>query len=97
MIDMVHDKLLKTVCLTLMCLSSIYSQSLYENDFQQYTTFNKENKESSVQVLLEVKWTDLNEKMLNLQDCNDRNNSTLDVYKSLLRTYNKRLVPNGRL
>lgn len=74
MIDMVHDKLLKTVCLTLMCLSSIYSQSLYENDFQQYTTFNKESNESSVQVLLEVKWTDLNEKMLNLQDCNDRNN-----------------------
>lgn len=92
MINMV----LKTVCLTLMCLPSIYSQSLYENDFQQYSAFNKENRDSSVQILLEEKWTDLNDKILKLQYCNDRKNSSLEVYKSFLRTYNKRLVPNGR-
>lgn len=92
---MLHIQLLKTTFLTLMYLTSILPQSLYDNDFQQYHTFNRESRESSVKDLINVTETILKERTFKLEECNGRHNSIVDAYSELLRMNNKEIIPNG--
>lgn len=92
---MVHVQLFKTACLTLMCLPSICSQSLYENDYQQYQTFNRESREYSLHYSLDITRILQKETGFNLKECNGRHNEILDAYNILMRMYNQGLKPNG--
>lgn len=78
-----------------MYLTSILPQSLYDNDFQQYHTFNRERRESSVEDLIKVTETILNKRTFKLEECNGRHNSVVDAYSELLRMSNKGITPNG--
>lgn len=41
-----------TACLILVCVTCIFSQTLYETDHQQYTILNRESNEATVKSLL---------------------------------------------
>lgn len=94
--NMLHIQLFKTTFLTLMYLTSILSQSLYDNDFQQCHTFNRESRERSVEDLINVTETILKERTLKLEKYNARHNSIVDAYSELLRMNNKGIIPNGK-
>lgn len=94
--NMLHIQLLKTTFLALMYLTSILSQSLYDNDFQQYHTLNRESRERSVEDLINVTETILKERTFKLEKCNARHNSIVDAYSELLRMNNKGIIPNGK-
>lgn len=94
--NMLHIQLFKTTFLTLMYLTSILSQSLYDNDFQQCHTFNRESRERSVEDLINVTETILKERTLKLEKCNARHNSIVHAYSELLRMNNKGIIPNGK-
>lgn len=68
----------KTICLTMVFLTCILSQTLYENDYQQYTILNRESKEVSVQSLLDKTEALLKEKTLNFQKCIEMKDSYND-------------------
>lgn len=92
---MAHARHFKTACLTLMCLSSTCSQSLYENDYQQYQTFNRESRECSLHYSLDITRVLQKESGFNLKECNGRHNDILDAYNILMGMYNQGLKPNG--
>lgn len=68
----------KTICLTMVFLTCILSQTLYENDYQQYTILNRESKEVSVQSLLDKTEALLKEKTFNFQKCIEMKDSYND-------------------
>lgn len=88
---MLHSPLLKTTCITLLCLSSILPQSLYNSDFQHYHILNRESRE----IFVEDTLANLRERTFKLEECNSRHNSTLHAYSELLWMLNKRILPNG--
>lgn len=94
--NMLHIQLFMTTFLTLMYLTSVLSQSLYDNDFQKYHTFNRESRESSIEDLIHVTETILKERTSKLEKCNARYNSIVDAYSELLRMNNKGIIPNGK-
>lgn len=87
---MLHSPLLKTACITLLCLSSILPQSLYNSDFQHYHIINRESRE----IFVEDTLANLMERTFKLEECNSRQNSTVRAYSELLRMLNKRILPN---
>lgn len=93
--NMLHIQLVKTTLLTLIYLTSILSQSLYDKNFQQCHTFNRESSESSVEDLFNVTETILKERTFKLEECNGRHKSIVDAYSELLRMNNKGIIPNG--
>lgn len=68
----------KTACLTMVFLSCIFSQTLYESDYQQYTILNRESKDVSLQSLLDETEALLKEKTSYLQKCMDMKDSYND-------------------
>lgn len=92
---MVHVQLFKIVCLTLMCLPSTCSQSLYENDYKQYQTFNRESRDCSLHYSLDITRVLQKKTGFNLKECNGRHNDILDAYNILMGMYNQGLKPNG--
>lgn len=88
---MLHSPLLKTACITLLCLSSIFPQSLYNSDFQHYHILNRESRE----IFVEDTLANLRERTFKLEECNSRQNSTVRAYSELLRMLNTRILPNG--
>lgn len=63
----------KTTCLTfsLLFLTCIFSQTLYETDYQQYIILNRESKDVCLQSLLDERDALLKETTSNLQNCID--------------------------
>nr|XP_034307095.1 uncharacterized protein LOC117682794 [Crassostrea gigas] len=94
--NMLHIQLVKTTLLTLIYLTSILSQSLYDKNFQQCHTFNRESSESSVEDLINVTETILKERTFKLEECNGRHKSIVDAYSELLRMNNKGIIPNDK-
>lgn len=63
----------KTTCLTfsLLFLTCIFSQTLYETNYQQYIILNRESKDVCLQSLLDEREALLKETTSNLQNCSD--------------------------
>nr|XP_034307097.1 fucolectin [Crassostrea gigas] len=69
---------IKTTCLTfsLVFLTCIFSQTLYESDYQQNNILNRESKDVSLQSLLDETEALLKKKTSDLQNCN----AMMDAY-----------------
>lgn len=80
----------KTACLTLVFLSCIFSQTLYESDYQQYTILNRESKDVSLQYLLDETESLLKTKTFNLQNCIEMK----DAYNDSLILNNQEQTPS---
>lgn len=73
-----------------MLWTGIYSQKLYETDYQQYNILNRESREVFVNHLLDEAEALLKEKTSNLHDCVDKQ----DAYNNLLMLYSREQFPN---
>lgn len=79
-----------TACLTLVFLSCIFSQALYESDYQQYTVLNRKSKDIFFPIFNWWKGTLLNEKTSYVQKCIEMK----DSYHDSLILNNLEQTPN---
>lgn len=79
----------KTVCFTLVFFTCIFSQTLYETDYQLYS----ENNDESVQTSLDETEAFLKKKTSDLQKCIDKK----DAYNNLPTMNNQDQTPNGKV
>lgn len=77
--------------LTVVFLTSIRAQILYETDYQQYSMLNRESKEVSVHSLLGETEALLKKKTTDLQKLVDKE----DAYNDLMMMYSQGQIPNG--
>lgn len=74
--------------LTVVFLTSIRAQILYDTDYQQYSSLNRESKEVSVQSLVSETEALLKKKTSDLQEL-------VEKYDELLMMYSQEQIPNG--
>lgn len=79
--------------LTVVFLTSIRAQILYETDYQQYSSLNRESKEVSVQSLLGETEALLKKMTSDLQKLVDKE----DAYNDLMMMYSQGQIPNGEI
>lgn len=79
----------KTVCFTLVFFTCIFSQTLYETDYQLYS----ENNDESVQTSLDETEAFLKKKTSDLQKCIDKK----DAYNNSPTINNQDQTPNGKV
>lgn len=80
----------KIVFLTLVFLTSICSQILYETNDQQYTILNRKSKDVSAKSILDETKVFLEKKTFSLQIC-------IDAYYDLLIINSQRRTPSGKI
>lgn len=78
--------------ITVVFLTSIRAQILYETDYQQYSLLNRKSKEVSVQYLLSETETLFKKKTSDLQKLVDIKE---EAYNDLLMIYSQGKIPNG--
>lgn len=78
--------------LTMVFLTSIRAQILYETDYQQYSNLNREGKEVYLQSLLDETEALLKKKTSDLQNLVDIKE---EAYNDLMMMYSQGKFPNG--
>lgn len=87
---------LKTAFFLITYLTSIYSQSLYDTNYQQLSVLNRENRDNVVQSLLDETQDILKETVSKMQRCFDMAEIRSVAYEGLLKMYSKGQFPNGK-
>lgn len=85
---------LKTAFFLITYLTSIYSQSLYDTNYQQLSVLNRENRDNVVQSLLDETQDILKETVSKMQRCFDMAEIRSVAYEGLLKMYSKGQFPN---
>lgn len=84
-------------CLLAIIWSKTFSQSLYDDDDQNYKVINRDSKLVVFRSLLHNTETTLKEKVHNLQETIRRENLMIDYFNEILSIYMTKKVPNGKL